>query len=54
MIKLSKIYEDELNILKGDKKNNNSEKENNLNKLLMSINDEIEKYKKKINILFIK
>lgn len=53
MIKLSKIYEDELNILKGDKKNNNSEKENNLNKLLMSINDEIEKYKQKINILVI-
>ncbi len=53
MIKLSKIYEDELNILKGDKKNNNSEKENNLNKLLMSIKDEIEKYKQKINILVI-
>ena len=51
MIKLSKIYEEELNNVKIDKKN--IEKENNLNKLLESINDEIERYKNKINILVI-
>jgi hypothetical protein len=52
MIKLSKIYEDELNSLKGDKKYN-IEKEKDLNKLLICINDEIERYKHKINILVI-
>ena len=52
MIKLSKINENELNNLKYDKKNNN-EKENNLHKLLDTINEEIEKYKNKINILVI-
>lgn len=52
MIKLSKIYENELNLLKSGKKIN-VEKQNNLNLLLNSINDEINKYKNKTQILII-
>ena len=52
MIKLSQLYEDELKLLKNNKKNN-IEKENNLNLLLNSINDEIDKYKNKKDILIV-
>ena len=52
MIKLSKIYENELESIK-IRKTNEIEKENNLKLLLDSINDEIQKYKKKIDILII-
>ena len=51
MLKLSKIYENELKLLKNNKKDN-IEKDN-LNLLLNSINDEIDKYKNKIDILII-
>ena len=52
MIKLSKIYENELENIK-NKKTNEIEKENNLKLLFNSINDEINKFKKKIDILII-
>ena len=52
MIKLRKIYEDELNLIKSNTAKN-VEKENNLNLLLNSINDEINRYKNKIDILII-
>lgn len=52
MSKLRKIYEEELNLLKNDK-NINSEKQNNLILLLNSINEEIERFKNKIDILII-
>ena len=52
MIKLSQLYEDELKLLKNNKKNN-IEKQNNLNLLLNSINDEIDKYKNKKDILIV-
>ena len=52
MAKLSKIYENELESIK-IRKTNEIEKENNLKLLLDSINDEIKKYKKKIDILII-
>lgn len=52
MIKLSKIYENELESIKNNK-TNEIEKENNLKLLLDSINDEINRYKKKIDILII-
>jgi hypothetical protein len=52
MAKLSKIYENELESIK-NRKTNEIEKENNLKLLLDSINDEIQKYKKKIDILII-
>lgn len=52
MIKLSKIYENELSMIKTDK-NINIEKEMNLNLLLNSINDEINRYKNKIDILIV-
>ena len=52
MIKLSKIYENELNLIK-EEKMNNIEKENNLILLLNSINEEINKFKNKIDILII-
>ena len=52
MSKLSMIYENELNLLKNDK-NCNIEKKNNLILLLNSINEEIKRYKNKIDILII-
>ena len=52
MSKLSMIYENELNLLKNDK-NFNIEKKNNLILLLNSINEEIKRYKNKIDILII-
>ena len=52
MIKLRKIYENELNLIKSNTAKN-VEKENNLNLLLNSINDEINRYKNKIDILII-
>ena len=52
MIKLSKIYENELENIK-NKKTIEIEKENNLKLLFNSINDEINKFKKKIDILII-
>jgi len=52
MVKLSKIYENELESIKNNKTYEN-EKENNLKLLLDSINDEINKFKKKIGILII-
>ena len=52
MIKLSKIYENELNLIKNEKKKNIA-KENILNLLLNNINGEINRYKNKISMLII-